>query len=280
MSKVTSMDADMRDAERYKEEGYVLAKRFFSKKEVEAIREEAKQIFIAQMVRHGIITNRPLPEAEFERGMFDLFQKDLQSFVNCGKQAQHLISLHRLSLDERIIQAIRHLGLQWPNISTRPLLYFNSPKLAKKEVYWRLSAHQDWRSMQGSLDAIVVWIALIDIDKSLGTLEVIPKSHCLGLLESEMEEGYGHITECAHLTGFTPVDVEAGDALFFSAFLAHRSGTMTTDSIRWSCHFRYNNLHEKTFLERGFPHPYVYHPQTDLITKDFPASAQVKGVFS
>ena len=62
----------------------------------------------------------------FERGMGELFDADLQTFTNCGKQAQHLISLHRLSLDERVVRAIVDLGLEFPNISTRPVLYFNS----------------------------------------------------------------------------------------------------------------------------------------------------------
>src|SRR5262249_10528066 len=155
-----------------------------------------------------------------------------------GKQAQHLVSLHRLSLDERIMRAVRELGLDFPCVSTRPLLYFNSRRLAKKEVYWRLSVHQDWRSMQGSLDAMVVWVPLVDIGKSLGALEVIPGSHKWGLLQSRMIDGYGHVEEPVALTEMIPLEVECGDALFFSAFLAHQSGTNVTDSIRWSCHFR------------------------------------------
>ncbi|MEA2993009.1 MAG: hypothetical protein QOD40_1929 [Alphaproteobacteria bacterium] len=269
----------MLDAKLYKENGYLLVKGFFQQNEVDVIRDDAKQVFIAQMLRLGIISSRDVSDLEFERGMFEFFETDLQSFTNCGKQAQHLVSLHRLSLDERIIRAIRQLGLDLPNISTRPLLYFNSRRLAKKEVYWRLTAHQDWRSMQGSLDAMVVWVPLINIGKSLGALEVIPGSHRWGLLQSKMTDGYGHIEEPVKISDMVPIEVEAGDALFFSAFLAHQSGTSITDSIRWSCHFRYNNLNEKTFIDRGFPHPYIYKPQEELITKEFPERAQLEDIF-
>jgi phytanoyl-CoA hydroxylase len=267
------------DAKAYKDNGYLLAKNFFRPQDVEPVLQEAKQIFIAQMLRHNIVGNSSPSEPEFERGMTALFETDLQSFTNCGKQAQHLISLHRLSLDERIIAVLRELGLEFPNISTRPLLYFNSPKLAKKEVYWRLSAHQDWRSMQGSLDAVVVWIPLTDIDRSLGALEVMPGSHKSGLLPSEMGDGFGHIKEPLDLSAMVPIEVQMGDTLFFSAFLAHQSGTNITDSIRWSCHFRYNNLQEKTFIERGFPHPYIYRPQEELITERFPSKKQIEEIF-
>jgi ectoine hydroxylase-related dioxygenase (phytanoyl-CoA dioxygenase family) len=82
------------------------------------------------------------------------------------------------------------------------------------------------------------------------------------------------------LSTLRSVEVERGDALFFSTFLVHQSGTNVTDRIRWSCHFRYNNLSEPTFVARGFPHPYLYRPQPELITADFPSSGQVGRVFS
>jgi phytanoyl-CoA hydroxylase len=269
----------MIDVTSYKENGYLLVKGLFQRQEIAAIRDEAKHVFIAQMRRLGILQTDDVAESTFERGMAELFDVDLQSFTNCGKQVQHLISLHRLSLDERVVRAIVTLGLEFPNVSTRPVLYFNSRRLAKKEVYWRLSRHQDWRSMQGSLDAIVVWVPLVDIDRSLGALEIIPGSHKLGLLPSEMSDGYGHIEEPVTLPDARPVEVEVGDALFFSAFLVHQSGTSVVESIRWSCHFRYNNLREPTFVDRGFPHPYIYKPQEELITKDFPPRNQVAEVF-
>ena len=269
----------MLDVNAYREDGYLLVKGFFRREELERIRNEAKQVFIAQMRRHGVVDSDELSEAEFEAGMFRLFETDLATFTNCGKQAQHLISLHRLSLSEPVVEAIRTLGLSFPNVSTRPLLYFNSRRLAKKEVYWRLSVHQDWRSMQGSLDAIVLWVPLTDIDRALGALEVIPGSHTMGLLDSEMSDGYGHIKTSTNLPEPVAVEVEVGDALFFSAFLVHQSGTSVTDAIRWSCHFRYNNLREATFVERGFPHPYIYRPQEELITSHFPERRQVESVF-
>ncbi len=270
----------MIDVKSYKENGSLLVKGFFQRQEIAAIRDEGKQVFIAQMRRLGIVQTDDLSEQAFEQGMAELFDADLQTFTNCGKQAQHLISLHRLSLDERVVRAIVELGLEFPNISTRPVLYFNSRRLAKKEVYWRLSLHQDWRSMQGSLDSAVVWIPLIDIDEKLGALEVIPESHLWGLLDADMEDGYGHVQGDVDESQFIPVEVERGDALFFSSFLVHRSGTNVTDSIRWSCHFRYNNLAEPTFLERGYPHPYVYKPQEELITPGFPSRSDVGEAFA
>jgi len=271
------------DAALYREQGYVLCRRFFDPDEVAAIHAEAKAVFAAQMRRHGLIGQGEVDEAAFTEAMFRLFEIDLPAFSNCGKQAQHLISLHRLSLDERIVEGLRTLGLGFPNISTRPVLYFNHPRLAKKEVYWRLALHQDWRSMQGSLDSTVVWLPLVDIDRRLGALEVLPGSHKRGLVEADMEDGYGHISEAARAGidegQLISVEVERGDALFFSTFLLHQSGTNVSDAIRWSCHFRYNDLAEASFVERGFPHPYVYHPVEEALTPGFPPPDMVRDYF-
>lgn len=267
------------DVTRYRREGFVLLKGFFPEEEIAEVHREAKEVFALQMRRLGILPAAETTEKEFEAGMFAFFQADLANFTSCGKQAQHLISLHRLSLDERIVSALRDLGLQFPNISTRPLLYFNAERLAKKEVYWRLDLHQDWRSMQGSLDSVVVWLPLIDIDRNLGALEVYPGSHRWGLLDAEMSDGYGHLKSGLDQSQLVSVEVQRGDALFFSTLLVHQSGTNVSPGIRWSCHFRYNNLSEPSFIRRGFPHPYLYKPQEELITSGFPSRQDVAEVF-
>lgn len=278
-----SLGSPMIDAALFREQGYLLMKRFFDPAEVKCIQDEAKAVFAAQMRRHGIDPGADATEEQFAGAMFRLFELDLPAFTNCGKQAQHLISLHRLSLDERIVSALNALGLDFPNVSTRPVLYFNHPKLAKKEVYWRLSLHQDWRSMQGSLDSIVVWLPLVGIDRSVGALEVIPGSHKGGLREADLEDGYGHISreemERIDESQLVSVEVERGDALFFSTFLLHQSGTNVSDRLRWSCHFRYNNLSEASFVERGYPHPYLYRPEPQLLTPGFPRQEDIEGVF-
>jgi len=265
----------------YRETGSVHVPGFFEPAEAEEVRQDARRVFLVQLHRHGLLPNDPnVPEAEFEQALFQLFQQHQADFVNAGKQIQHLISLHRLSTDPRVVDALCELGIEFPNINTRPVLFFNSRHLAREEVYWRVFAHQDWRSMQGSLDGVVVWIPLTDIDISLGALEVVPGSHLMGLLEaSEVVNAFGRAQQFDD-ADFVPVDVEQGDALFMSSFLVHRSGTNSTRSIRWSCHFRYNNLAEPTFVERGFPHSFLYKPSETLLTPDFPSPEQVQEVFS
>ncbi|HKP37806.1 MAG TPA: phytanoyl-CoA dioxygenase family protein [Pyrinomonadaceae bacterium] len=269
--------------EMYNENGFYLAEGLFSADEVEQVRREAKNIFDIQLREHEFFCQDIDDDQDFERNLRELFNQDYDAFLGAAKLSQHLISLHRLALDERIVNVLNNeLGMALPTICVKPIIYFNSPHLAKIEGHYKTPAHQDWRSMQGSLDSIIVWIGLMDIDRDLGALEIVPQSHRRGLFET-VEDGWyrtikeGSISEDA----FRRVEIKAGDALFFSSLLIHRSGNNVTDRIRWSAHFRYNNALEETFIERKFPHPYlVYRPQQELITKDFPTPEIMDKVFS
>lgn len=263
----------------YQQDGFIHFKSFFNPEVIEQVREEAKQVFIKPMIQQGILSCPAPNETQFEAAMTEFFRLDLPGFINCGKTCQHLISLHRLSLSEKLIQQLIALGVQTPVICTRPVIYFNSRHLAQSEVYYRTPPHQDWRSMQGSLNSMVVWVPLLDVNEALGALEIVPGSHLWGLLPSEQDEWYRKV-EAGERFNYQSVEVAAGDALFFSSFLLHRSGNNSTDAIRWSCHFRYNDLSEETFIARRYPHPYIYKAQQELLTENFPAPEELQVVFS
>jgi hypothetical protein len=243
----------------FNRDGFLLKKNFLSKTNVKTILKSAKSVFKPHLS----------PELTFKDGMVRLFNEDLNAFINCGKICQHTVDLHKLCVSDKMMSQIKKLGIESPVICTRPVLFFNSRSLAKSEVYYKTPPHQDWRSMQGSLNAIVVWVPLVDINIDLGALEVIPGSHKWGLVAGDLENGFGTCKDVSD-DQFTSIKVEAGDVLFFSAFLVHRSGNNVTERIRWSCHFRYNDLNEATFKDRKYPCPYKYGPQPELITPNFP----------
>jgi len=272
------------EIEYYKTNGYFLLRNFFKVEEVEEILGDAKSIFLKQFIYKGYCSKessvKSISELAFNESLFHLFNDDLESFTNCGKQAQHLISLHSLALQERIIDLLHGLGLEMPTISTRPVIFFNHSKLAKKKVFHTVDAHQDWRSMQGSLNSVVLWLPLIDINKDLGALQILPGSHLGSLRTDHIDYGFGMVKlteqENAQLIS---VEVNRGDALIFSSFLIHQSGENSTNRPRWSCHFRYNDLNEKYFIHRKFAHSYIYKPIEELITPDFPSIDLIKETF-
>ena len=257
-----------KDVAVFRDVGFLHLKGFFPEQEVDHLRHDAYAVFLPQMIRHGIVTGEDITETEIEAGMYRYFKQNVEEFVNCGKQVQHLLSLHRMSVDIRIEEVLRRLGLVFPSIAQRPDLYLSSRHLAKRESYWRAPPHQDWRSMQGSLDGVVVWMPLVDVDASLGALQVVPGSHKFGLLAEEFRDDFGIVKRFGD-EDFVSIEMQRGDALLFSAFLVHRSGTNSTEAIRWSAQFRYNNLQESAFIQRGYPFPYSYKPEQGLVTPEF-----------
>jgi phytanoyl-CoA hydroxylase len=268
----------------YKENGFILLRNLLQKDKIQLVLNDAKQVFFEQF-KYKKYTDASslakLSNKEYNECMFKLFKEDIGCLSNCGKQAQHLISLHQLSVSEKIIGLLYEAGLKIPVISTRPVLYFNHPKLAQKKVFHTVEAHQDWRSMQGSLNSVVIWIPLMDIDKSLGALQVLPGSHKNGLRTKSIEHGFGMVSlSVEEEKKLIDVEVSQGDILLFSSFLVHQSGENVSNNPRWSCHFRYNDLMDESFIKRSYAHPYIYKPQEELITSNFPSKNDINKIFN
>lgn len=266
--------------EEYLKNGLVVLRGFFNTKDLDQIREEAKNIFSLQIKRNKIEFD-PTNESDFEIALSKLFKKNYQAFLGAAKATQQMISLFRLASAEKIQGFLQSIGLVTPVVCVKPIVYFNSRHLAKIEGHYKTPAHQDWRSMQGSLNSVVIWIPLIDMSKDIGTVEFIPGSHLRGLLDSEADEWFRHIkSDRLDNQAFIVPEVNKGDAVIFSSFTVHRSGNNITDRIRWSLHVRYNDLLEDTFLERNFAHPYqVYKPDSEIVTPNFPTEEAMKKTF-
>lgn len=234
-----------------KKEGYVILKGFFDPNYVINLREKAKQIFEIQFNYFGY-------SGSFEENMIQLFNEHESVFINCGKLIQTgLLELYKLPLEDKLIEEIKSFGIDFPNFCTRPVLFFNHPQLAKDKVYYKTPMHQDWPSMQASMDSLVVWVPLVDVNENNGSIIVYPGTHKLGPLPYDTVGGFAHVNVSGESV---QPRLSIGDIVIFSTLLVHESGDILDNSIRWSCHFRYTNMLEKDFIERGYPNPYIYKP--------------------
>lgn len=235
------------------ENGYIIIKNFFSKEYINTLRNKAEEIFKIQFNKFGYSGN-------FTDNMIKLFQEEEEIFINCGKIIQSgLIELYKLPVEDNLINLIKDLGLSFPNLCTRPVLFFNHPKLAKEEYYYKTPPHQDWLSMESSSDSIVLWVPLVDVNKENGSILIWPKTHKLGPLPYKSVGGFASVEVSGD---YIQPELEIGDIAIFSTFLIHSSGDITNNTIRWSCHFRYTNMVDQDFIDRGFPNPYIYKPVT------------------
>lgn len=269
----------------YKKDGYIILKDFFPKEVIGSLFSEIKEVFALQarhLLQVPVQQALALDQEGFSNLMYDLYNKDVAVFTNCGKQVQHLISLHHLGISKKLIEVLMELGLSRPILSVRPCVLINNVKLDKKGAqgnYWRKPAHQDWYYSQGSLDSVTAWMPYVFCDKEIGVLEFIPGSHLGGLQQSD-KTNYGELDKEPDNSLFVSYNMEPGDVIVFAAFLVHRSGTNSTNRIRWSSQFRFSNLLEPSFINRNFPNPFIYQPTNVLETPGFPKAEDIKNIFA
>tara|TARA_B110000046_G_scaffold22868_1_gene21621 strand:+ start:3741 stop:4598 length:858 start_codon:yes stop_codon:yes gene_type:complete len=268
------------DHDYFNKNGFCLKSNFVDSNLIDSIKKESKEIFAKQILKNRILLNS-LEDKYFEPALYKLFNTDFTAFIGAAKLCQHTFGMHQLAVSSYLLENLKKLGLTHPTICVKPLIFFNSSSISKIEGHFKTPAHQDWRSMQGSLNSLIVWIPLVDISRNLGTLEIVPGSHLNGLYKSVEDDWFRRIPESEiPESDYVSIDVKKGDVLFFSSLLVHRSGNNITDNIRWSMHFRYNDADEETFVERSFPHPYkVYQPDKELVTPRFPSNIDINKTF-
>jgi phytanoyl-CoA hydroxylase len=245
-------ELDMQNEKQLIEEGgYVILKNFFDEEYINNLRRAAESVFQIQFNRFGY-------NEDFESNMIRLFNEHESVFINCGKIIQSgLLELYKLPVEDKLINKIKELGIQFPNMCTRPVLFFNHPKLAKEEIYYKTPPHQDWSSMQSSMNSLVVWVPLVNVNEENGSILIWPETHKLGPLPFETIGGFAKVETRGD---FIQPELSIGDIVIFSTLLIHGSGDISNNTIRWSCHYRYTDMLEDDYIQRDFPNPYIYKP--------------------
>jgi ectoine hydroxylase-related dioxygenase (phytanoyl-CoA dioxygenase family) len=228
----------------------------------------------------GLDVPDPLDHQSLSTLLTRLFGHDRSAYIATARQTQHLASVHRLGLGPELMRIVTELGLAVPALSTRPVIHYMADQLKIEGGYHKTPIHQDWRSVQGSLDGLSIWLPLFDVGVDDYPLEVIGGSHRRGLLPS-VEDAFGHRVADGEVneSDFEPVLLGRGDAVFFSGFLVHRTGNRGGPTVRIALSYRYNNAVEPSFVARNYPSPYVYRPDMRLLHDDFPAVDDVRRFF-
>jgi len=247
-----------------KECGFLLVKNAF---DTSHVIEDIKKIFRAY---------RPFCEKDFDSSIKSLYAEDFEGFLGCANSAQYLPSLMSIASSSKMIEILKSIKIEMPVVNTRPLLSFSSDKTAKNENYWKVPAHQDWPSMQGSINSVTCWVALVDVTEDMGPLQVSPKSHLQGRLD-HLDDGVPLLNK--YEGEFVSFPMNAGDMLIFNTFTVHRSGINSSKSIRISAHFRYDDCLEPSFIQRKYPRHRIEKRKEGLLFPDFPTKEEVRRYF-
>ena len=270
----------MIDLARFRRDGFVVVENLIPDRAIQACLDEIRIIYNQLSAARGLPTAAVATPAALTPVMAALLQADQAAYLAAARLTQHMVSLHRIGCGGTFDEALAALGLTLPVISTRPVLFFMADALKIPGGYQKTPPHQDWRSIQGSLDSVVIWVPFDDAGPADFPLEVLPGSHRAGLLASD-EDVFGHKVQADALPedSFMPLTVKRGAAVIFSTFLVHRTGQEGGPVARMAASFRFNNANEPTYVARAYPNPYTYGPDMKIITPGFPARSLVEAQF-
>ena len=166
-------------------------------------------------------------------------------YVNSLAACARLMIVRDLFCNIFIEDFLDEIGISTPLVHAPVVTIMNRNTIP--DIYYGTSAHQDWASVQGSLDMATAWVALTDAKVGNYPLEVVPGSHLDGLKDGVAN---GSVLEI-QAGGFIPVDCNAGDVVIFSGFMVHRTGSGS--GYRVAASQRYENAAEPSYIERGYP---------------------------
>jgi len=273
-------DADAQIRETYLAEGYIVFRGVLDVAWLDEINAQMLELFRLQLRHRGLPVSTGGFRQAFHADALTLLNADVPAYISTARMTQMLPPVHRLMISEPIMDIARKLGVEFPVISTRVSNHIISDRLKIPGGYHKSPPHQDWRAIQGSLDSIVLWAPTTPVTKASHPLEIVPGSHLGGLRDTVEHIQTPMVNDPAiREDDYVPLELNPGDVVAFSTFLVHRTGEQGDGEVRIAYSGRFNNAAEPTYIAHGYPTPYKYSYQTDLIVPDFPQAADLARVF-
>lgn len=230
---------------KYQDKGYVVAKGFFDREEIELLRRAAKE-------------DKQLDQHSFARGDGEGGQVRLSLWNHPGDTIYGMFARCNSIVDS----AEKILGGEVYHYHSKMIM-----KDAKVGGAW--TWHQDYGYwyQNGVLFPLLtsVFIAVDPATKENGCLQVIPYSQNLGRIEhvltgDQAGADQSRVDEILKRLPLEYVEMEPGDALFFHANLLHRSDQNRSENPRWSMICCYN-------AARNDPYKEAHHPRYTPLSK-------------
>ncbi|MCG5218210.1 phytanoyl-CoA dioxygenase family protein [Streptosporangium sp. KLBMP 9127] len=217
------------DVHAFHEDGFAIVRGLFGDGEVATLREEFMALHAA-----GPIPGHFTPQPQEPGTPYDV----LRDYPRVMHPHQVNETALRYLLDARLGAVVARILGEEP-VAAQSMFYFKPPGARGQAL------HQDnfyLRVEPGT--CVAAWIALDEVDRANGGLEVVPGTHLMDLFCPEDADPELYFTReyVPPPPGLdrVPVDMAAGDVLFFNGSLVHGSEPNTTsDRFRRSyiCHY-------------------------------------------
>lgn len=231
--------------ERYAEDGYLLIKQAVSSKHCNALLNDmldvlAPHVEFDSAIGKPVLVGKPFYETDATWDeVYPRVQK-LESFHRFFHQPWMLDIMSRIQGCEPWVYPIK-----MARIATPRMLGYETPP------------HQDAYSHHAGPTMAGVWVALHDVDESMGRVTVLPGSHKGGVRKVFEAQGVGGV-QCeiyADETHWHVSDFEQGDMLIFNSAMVHRAEPNTAENkVRLSVDTRFCDYGAQVFSTNLEPH--------------------------
>ena len=232
--------------EKFRENGYFIAKSIISEKKINAVLETIFRIYFKYNPSSKLRDlQEPWNSDLFHEEIIKFRKSDPKRFSLLYDSTQTSVSIMELLTSELIAKYSANL-LDTKNNElciTEGMIRMDAPGDKRNIAGW----HQEISYLRNN--GLVIWIPLSDITPDLGPLQVCPKSHHEGELKVVQNKNLPDDASTVSVDEVEPeyiakysimdVEIKKGDVLFFDTELFHRSGVNTSNRMRFSCQVRH-----------------------------------------
>lgn len=266
------------ERESLRRDGYFLARGILPEADVAAVVDSVHRTICDQLQAAGAHG-----EADLHAALRSLFAADLDRYQRVVAALWRKADVSGLMRHPALFAFLREaLGFSDIFLPGGEVAVLMAEDLKIPGGYFGFAPHQDFPSVQGSLDGVVAWIPLNDIDLDGWPLEVAPGSHRRGLITDVQESRNGWEVQPSQLRGleWRPIEASIGDVIFISMFTLHRSRREGDPArMRLALSTRFDNGAEPTFIDRAYPTAYQRTVHRDQYVEGFPTEQQIKSLF-
>jgi hypothetical protein len=243
LSRREEPDAVLR--ERFARDGYLFIKHGANIADCDALRDDLLQV-LSPHVSWDDNTAKPILNGS------PFYETDA-IWDRIYPKVQQLESFHRFFHQPWMLQLMRRIQGCEPWVYPIKMARIATPRMLGYET----PPHQDAYSHHAGPTMAGVWVALHDVDSSMGRVTVLPGSHKGGVREVHQAQGVGGV-QCEIYPGETHwhvSDFEKGDILIFNSATVHRAEPNTAaNKVRLSVDTRFCDYGAPVFSTNLQPH--------------------------
>jgi phytanoyl-CoA hydroxylase len=267
----------------YKKNGIIKIKNLIKKNDIKKILKKINLLLLNELKSKKLLDKKKQLSLFENPKYLDKYRKKFPVEYNnlTLRVIQRFVEVYNIGSSSKILSIIKCLGLESPAFSTDPLIMLNSKFTNNKKGMGYAPYHQDWRTIQGSLNCLVIWVPFVKILPNMGSIFYLPSTHKRGLFKTKKHPWFEKIyLTNSEIRKEKKDNIGIGDAFIFSSFLVHRSAINKSKKIRVSLQYRFNDLAEKSYIQRNFPVNYKHaEPKKKIITKNFPKKEDLERIF-